>query len=60
MKLRIFIVVTFINRISKFGYDQINFYDRKALLKNGSNPSKVGSHKQKNSKIKCCCFHPKW
>ena len=36
--------VTYVNVISKFGYDQINTSYRKALSKNMSNLSKFGGH----------------
>ena len=45
------LVLTHVNMICKFGYDQINLFHRKALLKSISNPNKFGGYeKHRNTK----------
>ena len=46
MKLEGSVELTFVNVISKFGYDQINFSYRNALWKTYPNLSKFGGHKK--------------
>ena len=45
MKLGGIAVVTSVNVVLKFQYDDINIFYRILLLKNMSNPSEFGSHK---------------